>query len=159
MIRRPPRSPLFPYTTLFRSRVTFSSAVLPPYLRRSKTIEEVIPWVYMKGVSTGDFGEALQSLLGEDAPGLSANVVVKLKEQWTAEFDVWQRRSLTGKEYVYLWVDGIHFNVRLEDERQCILVVMGATADGKKELVAVTTIIAKANRVGRNSWWTSNSEG
>ena len=118
-------------------RVTFSSAVLPPYLRRSKTIDELIPWLYLKGVSTGDFGEALQSLLGEDAPGLSANVVVKLKEQWTAEFDVWQRRSLTGKEYVYLWVDGIHFNVRLEDERQCILVVMGATADGKKELVAV----------------------
>lgn len=119
------------------SRVAFSSAVLPPYLRRSRTIDELLPWLYLKGVSTGDFAEALQALLGPNAPALSANVVVKLKEQWTAEFDAWQHRDLAGQEYVYLWVDGIHFNLRLDDERQCLLVVMGATAAGVKELVAV----------------------
>ena len=118
-------------------RVRFSSSILPAYLRRSKKIDELIPWLYLKGISTGDFGEALATLLGPDAAGLSANVVVKLKAQWEVEYADWNRRSLEGKEYVYLWVDGIHFNVRLEDDRQCILVVMGATAEGKKELIAV----------------------
>jgi putative transposase len=121
-------------------RVQFSSAILPPYLRRSKAIEEFIPWLYLKGISTGDFSEALQSLLGEQAKGLSPNVIVRLKEQWTAEYDEWNRRDLTGKQYVYLWADGIYVNVRLEDtenKRQCMLVVMGATADGHKELIAV----------------------
>ena len=121
-------------------RVHFSSALLPPYLRRSKAIEEFIPWLYLKGISTGDFTEALQTLLGEQAKGLSPNVVVRLKEQWTAEYDQWNRRNLSGKQYVYLWADGIHVNVRLEDtenKQQCLLVVMGATAEGNKELVAV----------------------
>lgn len=118
-------------------RVAFSSSILPPYLRRSKTIDELIPWLYLKGVSTGDFSEALQSLLGPQAKGLSPNVVVKLKQQWGEEFDRWQKRDLSEKEYVYFWVDGIHFNIRLEEERQCILVIVGATAEGKKELVAV----------------------
>ena len=121
-------------------RVPFNSAILPPYLRRSKAIEEFIPWLYLKGISTGDFSEALRTLLGEPAQGLSPNVVVRLKEQWTVEYQEWSRRDLTGKHYVYLWADGIYVNVRLEDpenQRQCILVVMGATADGHKELVAV----------------------
>jgi putative transposase len=121
-------------------RVQFSSALLPPYLRRSKTIEEFIPWLYLKGISTGDFSEALQTLLGEGAKGLSPNVIVRLKEQWTAEYQEWSRRDLTGKHYVYLWADGIYVNVRLEDtetKRQCLLVVMGATAEGQKELLAV----------------------
>ena len=121
-------------------RVQFRSALLPPYLRRSKSIEEFIPWLYLKGISTGDFSEALQTLLGEQAKGLSPNVIVRLKEQWTAEYEEWSRRDLTGKQYVYLWADGIYVNVRLEDtetKRQCLLVVMGATADGHKELLAV----------------------
>jgi putative transposase len=121
-------------------RVQFSSAILPPYLRRSKAIEEFIPWLYLRGISTGDFSEALQTLLGEPAKGLSPNVIVRLKEQWTTEYEAWNRRDLTGKQYVYLWADGIHVNVRLEDtenKRQCLLVVLGATADGHKELVAV----------------------
>lgn len=100
-------------------------------------MEELIPWLYLKGVSTGDFSEALAALVGQDAPGLSATTVVRLKKVWEQEFSEWSRRSLSGKRYVYLWVDGIHFNIRLEEHRQCILVVMGATADGKKELVAV----------------------
>ena len=121
-------------------RVHFRSALVPPYLRRSKAIEEFIPWLYLKGISTGDFSEALQTLLGEQAQGLSPNVIVRLKEQWTAEYEEWNRRDLTGKPYVYLWADGIYVNVRLEDtetKRQCLLVVMGATAEGSKELVAV----------------------
>lgn len=121
-------------------RVQFTPSVLPAYLRRTDKIEELIPWLYLKGVSTGDFGEALQSLLGENAKGLSANVVVRLKEQWGEEYDEWNRRDLSDKKYVYIWADGIHAKVRLEDDankKQCILVVMGATADGKKELIAV----------------------
>jgi putative transposase len=121
-------------------RVQFSSAILPPYLRRSKAIEEFIPWLYLRGISTGDFSEALQTLLGEQAKGLSPNVIVRLKEQWLTEYEEWNRRDLTGKQYVYFWADGIYVNVRLEDtenKRQCLLVVLGATAEGHKELVAV----------------------
>ena len=118
-------------------KIRFGSSILPPYLRRSKAIDELIPWLYLKGISTGDMSEALEALLGPEAKGLSANVVVQLKEQWFKEFQEWGQRDLSKKHYVYWWVDGIHFNIRLEEERQCILVVMGATADGKKELVAV----------------------
>ena len=122
------------------NRVQFSPSVLPAYLKRTESIEELIPWLYLKGVSTSDFGEALQALVGEKAKGLSANVVVRLKEQWADEYDQWMQRDLSEKEYVYVWADGIHVKVRLEDDankKQCILVLMGATIDGKKELIAV----------------------
>ncbi len=109
----------------------------PPYLRKTRSLEELIPWLYLKGISTGDFREALAALLGPAAPGLSASTVVRLKECWQQEYATWIKRSLADKRYVYFWVDGIHFNIRLEEDRQCILVVMGATAEGKKELVAV----------------------
>jgi putative transposase len=115
----------------------FCSQILPPYLRKTKSLEELIPWLYLKGVSTGDFSEALAALLGPDAPGLSASTVTRLKTVWEGEYQEWSRRSLKGKRYVYLWADGVHFNIRLEEDRQCILVLMGATADGKKELLAV----------------------
>lgn len=114
----------------------FTSKILPPYLRKTKSIEELIPWLYLKGVSTGDFSEALKALVGANAPGLSATTVTRLKGVWEEEYRDWSKRSLEGKQYVYLWVDGIHFNIRLEEDRQCILVLMGATADGKKELIA-----------------------
>lgn len=117
--------------------IKFSSWILPRYLRRSKSIDELVPWLYLKGISTGDFPEALQALLGPDAKGLSANVIVKLKDAWNEEFKAWQKRDLSQKEYVYVWADGIYCNVRLDDERQCILVLMGATKDGNKELIAV----------------------
>ena len=116
----------------------FSSSILPPYLRRTKTIEELLPWLYLKGISTGGFAEALAVLLGRDAPGLSAGTISRLKAVWQVEHAHWEKRSLAHKRYVYLWVDGIHFGVRMEEANQCILVVMGATADGKKELVALT---------------------
>jgi transposase-like protein len=115
----------------------FSSKILPPYLRKTKSIEELIPWLYLKGISTGDFSEALAALVGPNAGGLSATTVTRLKAVWEEEYGDWSKRSLEGKQYVYLWVDGIHFNIRLEEDRQCILVLMGATADGKKELIAV----------------------
>ena len=124
-----------------QERERFTSAILPPYLRKAKSIEDLIPWLYLKGVSTGDFSEALTALLGENAPGLSATTVTRLKEVWRTEYETWGRRSLKEKTYVYLWADGVHFNIRLADEgaaHQCILVLMGATADGSKELIAVT---------------------
>lgn len=132
-------------------RVRFSSSILPPYLRKSKSIEELIPWLYLKGISTGDFSEALQSLVGPEASGFSANVVVRLKEQWSQEYDTWSKRDLSGKQYVYIWADGIYANVRLEDEansRQCLLVLMGATVEGEKELIAVID----GYRESKQSW-------
>ena len=129
-------------------RMRFTSSILPPYLRRTKSIEELIPWLYLKGISTGDFSEALAALLGQDAPGLSASTVVRLKEVWQRDYAAWSKRSLANKRYVYVWVDGIHFNVRLEEGRQCILIVMGATPEGKKELVAV----ADGYRESEQSW-------
>jgi transposase-like protein len=115
----------------------FTSKILPPYLRKTKSIEELIPWLYLKGVSTGDFSEALAALVGPDTPGLSASTVTRLKAVWEDEYRTWSQRSLEGRQYVYVWADGVHFNIRLEEDRQCILVLMGATADGTKELIAI----------------------
>jgi transposase-like protein len=132
-------------------RETFQSSILPPYLRKTKSIEELLPWLYLKGVSTGDFSEALAALLGPDAPGLSASTITRMKACWEGEFKSWHSRSLAGKRYVYLWADGVYFNVRLEDPgnaRQCILVLMGATPEGRKELVAV----ADGYRESEQSW-------
>ena len=116
----------------------FTSKILPPYLRKTKSIEELIPWLYLKGISTGDFGEALQSLLGRDVPGLSASTITRLKSTWETDYRDWSKRSLAGKQYVYVWADGVHFNIRLEEDRQCILVLLGARADGRKELIAIS---------------------
>ena len=115
----------------------FTSEILPPYLRRTKSVEELIPWLYLKGISTGDFSEALAALLGPDAPGLSATTVVRLKEVWRRDYEAWSKRDLSGQRFVYLWADGIYSNVRLDDERQCLLVVIGALEDGRKQLLAV----------------------
>jgi putative transposase len=130
-------------------KVRFNSAILPPYLRRTKSLDELIPWLYLKGLSTGDFSEALTALLGKDAPGLSASTVSRLKESWQTDLEVWQKRSLAGKKYVYFWVDGVHFGARMEDEKQCILVILGATADGRKELVGMSD----GYRESEQSWY------
>jgi transposase-like protein len=132
-------------------RVEFLPKIIPAYLRRSQSVEEFIPWLYLKGISTNDFSEALAALLGKEVAGLSPNVIVRLKETWCAEFEEWNRRDLSDRRYVYVWADGIHVNVRLEDEenrRQCLLVLMGATADGHKELIAV----ADGYRESEQSW-------
>ena len=117
-------------------RVFFTSAILPPYLRKTRSMEQLIPWLYLKGVSTGDFSDALTALVGKDAPGLSAPTISRLKAVWQQEFQQWQKRNLSEKHYVYFWADGIYCNVRMDD-KQCLLVIMGATADGVKELVAI----------------------
>jgi putative transposase len=119
-------------------QVRFSSSLVPRYLRRTRSIEELLPWLYLKGISSGEFPEALAALLGTDAPGLSAGTISRLKAVWLEEHAHWEQRSLVHKRYVYLWVDGIHFGVRLEEANQCILVVIGATPEGRKELVALT---------------------
>jgi putative transposase len=129
----------------------FSSQILPPYLRKTKSIEELIPWLYLKGISTGDFNEALAALLGPQAKGLSATTVTRLKGVWQEEYQAWSKRSLKGKHYVYVWADGVHFNIRLgEKDRLCVLVLLGATADGNKELIA----IQEGYRESEQSWKT-----
>jgi len=115
----------------------FSSAILPSYARKAPSLEAVIPTLYLKGISTGDFSEALEALIGPGAKGLSATTIVRLKQIWQEEFKEWQRRDLSGKRCVYLWADGIYFNVRLTDDRPCILVLIGCMEDGTKELLAV----------------------
>jgi transposase-like protein len=117
--------------------IRFTSAVLPPYLRRTRNIEELLPWLYLKGVSTGQFAEALTALLGPEAPGLSAATVRRLTEAWQEEHARWQKRDLSTRRYVYLWADGVYFTPRLEHERQCVLVLIGADASGRKELLAI----------------------
>jgi transposase-like protein len=119
-------------------RIRFRPSILPPYVRRSKSIETLLPVLYLKGISTGDFSEALAALLGKDAPGLSATAIGRLKDGWGDEHAAWQKRDLSKRRYVYVWADGIHLEARLEDEKQCILVLIGATAEGRKELVGFT---------------------
>ena len=122
-------------------RIRFTSKILPPYLRRTKSLDELIPWLYLKGIGTGDFSEALAALVGPQAGGLSAGTIVRLKNVWQTQWQDFSKRSLKDTQYVYVWADGIHFNIRLEsieNRRQCILVLMGATAKGKKELIAIT---------------------
>ena len=103
------------------TRIKFTSALLPPYLRRSRSVEEVLPWLYLKGISTGDMREALEALLGPEAKGLSPATISRLKARWEDEHKAWSGRDLSNKRYVYFWIDGVYFNVRLDDARQCIL--------------------------------------
>lgn len=114
----------------------FNSSLLPPYLKRARSIEELIPWLYLKGISTGDYQEALAALLGDQAKGLSANTVSRLKKQWEDEHTEWRQRDLSDRRYVYWWADGVYSNVRMDD-RLCLLVIIGVTEQGRKELVAV----------------------
>jgi transposase-like protein len=116
--------------------IRFSSNLVPPYLRRTRSIEELLPWLYLKGISSGDFREALTALLGSNAPGLSPNTIGRLKSKWQTELDGWKQQDLSEKRYVYWWADGIYCKVRME-EKQCLLVVIGVTKEGKKELVAL----------------------
>ncbi len=118
-------------------RERFTSRILPPYMRRSPQVAEVLPLLYLRGLSTGDFREALPVLLGEDAAGLSPTNIARLTAAWDTDYQVFRRRSLSECDFVYVWVDGIHFNIRLEEDRLCTLVILGVRADGTKELVAL----------------------
>jgi transposase-like protein len=119
-------------------RIRFTPAILPPYARRSRSLEVLIPILYLKGISTGDFEAALAALLGKDAPGLSASTIAQLKGVWLDEHEHWRKRDLSAKHYVYVWADDIYLQARLEDAKQCILVIIGATPEGRKELLGFT---------------------
>jgi transposase-like protein len=128
-------------------RFRFTSKILPPYLRKTQAIEDLVPWLYLKGISTGEMSDALVHL-GFDGTGLSPTSVTRMTEVWQGEYDDWSKRDLTGKRYVYVWADGIYFGCRLTDDRPCVLVLMGATADGTKELIA----IHDGERESETSW-------
>ena len=121
--------------------VKFNSALVPPYLKRTKAIEEFIPWLYLRGISTGQMQPALESLLGEDAKGLSANTVSRLKQQWEQDYDTWRQRDLSKRRYVYIWADGVYSNVRMDD-KLCLLVIIGSDDTGRKEVLAVVDELA-----------------
>ena len=128
--------------------IRFTSSILPPYLRRARSIEALLPWLYLKGVSTGDFGEALAALLGPDAPGLSPTTIARLKAAWTDEYERWTRRDLSAKRYVYFWADGVYFSPRLDHDKQCLLVIIGADERGTKDIVG----LSDGYRESEQSW-------
>jgi len=115
----------------------FTSQILPPYMRRSPRLEEALPVLYLRGLSTGDFSEALEVLLGSEAAGFSATTITRLLRVWQEEYKAWHKRSLAGKEYVYIWADGVYFNIRLEEDRLACLVIVGVLPDGRKEVIAL----------------------
>ena len=129
------------------SGIKFNSSLVPPYLKRAQNIEEFLPWLYLRGISTGDFSETLKHLLGPDAPGLSAATISRLKQDWEQHYRNWTRRDLSNKRYVYVWADGIYSNVRMDD-RLCLLVIIGSDETGRKELIA----LADGYRESAASW-------
>ncbi len=131
-----------------RQGIKFNSLLIPPYLKRTESIEELLPALYLKGISTGDFSDALKSLLGANAKGLSAGTISRLKQQWQEEHKSWSKRNLGLRKYVYIWADGVYFNIRSEEAKQCILVVIGVNEHGKKELIA----IEEGYRESTQSW-------
>lgn len=129
-------------------KVRFTSTILPPYLRKAKSIEELLPWLYLKGISTGDFQEALAVLLGPNAAGLSSTTISRLKADWRDEYDRWQRRDLSARRFVYIWADGVYFRPRMAEEKQCVLVLIGADEWGRKEIIG----LADGYRESTQSW-------
>lgn len=124
-----------------RSRIeepaVFRSTLVPPYVRRAKSLDTVLPWLYLHGVSTGDMREALAALVGAEAKGLSASVVSRLKGRWSQEYQAWRRQKLGKERWVYLWVDGIYSGLRADDQRLCALVVIGVNERGQKRFLAI----------------------
>ena len=119
-------------------KITFTPSILPRYLRKAKSVEELLPWLYLKGLSTGDFTEALEALLGPNAKGLSAKTVTRLKADWWQDYEAWQKRDLGNRRFLYIWADGVYFKPRMAEEKQCVLVIVGADEYGRKELLAMT---------------------
>lgn len=119
-------------------KISFTPSILPRYLRKAKSVEELLPWLYLKGVSTGDFTEALAALLGPSAKGLSATTITRLKADWWHDYEAWQKRDLGARRFLYIWADGVYFKPRMSEEKQCVLVIVGADEYGRKELLAMT---------------------
>ena len=129
-------------------KVKFTSQVLPPYLRKAKSVEELLPWLYLKGISTGDFQEALAALLGPNAAGLSSTTISRLKADWWADYERWQRRDLSARRFVYIWADGVYFKPKM-DEKQCVIVIIGAPS---RDIAAQCTAGQRMNGAKRRSW-------
>lgn len=142
-------------------KIRFTSTILPPYLRKAKStsIEELLPWLYLKGISTGDFQEALAALLGPNAAGLSSTTISRLKADWWDEYDRWQRRDLGTGRFVYVWADGVSFRPRMAEEKQCVLVLIGADEWAERKLLGLLMAIAKAPRAGANCCLICNGVG
>jgi len=121
------------------ARIRFTSNILPKWARRTKSLDALLPVLYLRGISAGDFQEALSALLGKDAPNLSPAVIARLKGDWEEEYRRWQKRDLSARRYVYVWADGVYLQARMEPQAECILVLMGATPEGKKELIGFQT--------------------
>ena len=134
------------------NRIRFSSAILPKWARRTRSLDALLPVLNLRGVSTGDFQEALAALLGRDAPNLSPSVVARLTAEWQAEYEHWQRRDFSARRYVYVWADGVYLQARMEEQAECMLVLIGATHEGKKELVASRSGFARVPKAGANCW-------
>jgi putative transposase len=129
-------------------KIRFTSAILPKWARRTKSLDALLPILYLRGISTGDFQEALTALLGKDAPNLSPAVVARLTAGWQAEYDAWQKRDLSARHYLYVWADGVYLQARMEVSAECMLVLIGATPEGKKELIGFQTGV----RESAQSW-------
>ena len=129
-------------------KIRFTSSILPKWARRTKSLDALLPVLYLRGVSTGDFQEALAALLGKDAPNLSPAVISRLTAEWQADYDAWQKRDLSARRYVYAWADGVYLQARMEEAAECMLVLIGATPEGKKELVGFQTGV----RESAQSW-------
>ena len=130
-------------------KITFTPSILPRYLRKAKSVEELLPWLYLKGVSTGDFSEALAALLGPHAKGLSAKTITRLKTAWWADYEAWQKRDLGTRRFLYIWADGVYFKPRMAEEKQCVLVIVGADEYGHKELLAMTDGVRESTQSWR----------
>src|SRR6266851_5415879 len=129
-------------------KIRFTSSILPKWARRTKTLDALLPVLYLRGVSTGDFQEALAALLGKAAPNLSPAVISRLTAEWQADYDAWQKRDLSARHYVYVWADGVYLQARMEENAECMLVLIGATPEGKKELIG----FAVGRRESAQSW-------
>src|SRR3974390_2513684 len=130
------------------AKIRFTPSILPKWARRTKSLAALLPILYLRGVSTGDFQEALAALLGKDAPNLSPAVISRLTAEWQADYDAWQKRDLSARRYVYVWADGVYLQARMEESAECMLVLIGATPEGKKELVGFQT----GGRESAQSW-------
>ena len=139
--------------------VTFRSALVPPYVRRTKTLEAALPWLYLKGISSGEMGSALKVLLGPDAAGLSANTVSRLKRDWANEYGDWREAALDDEPLVYIWADGVHSGLRGEDDKLCALVIVGVTARGKKRFLAIEDGVRESTQSWREVLLNLKSRG
>ena len=129
-------------------RIRYASSILPKWARRTKSLDVLLPALYLRGISTGDFQEVLTALLGKDAPNLSPGVIARLKSDWEDDYQRWQKRDLSARRYVYIWADGVYLQARMEPRAECMLVIIGATPEGKKELLGFQT----GQRESAQSW-------